>query len=100
MSITVDSVVMATKEQVSADLRGEAVVLDLTKNMYYGLDEVAARVWHLIRDPRTVSDIRDVIVSEYEIDKHACQRDLIEFLDRLLNEGLIEVLGAGPKQAS
>lgn len=93
MSITIDSVVSATKEQISADLQDEAVVLDLTKNMYYGLDEVGARIWALIDEPMKVSEIRDAIVAEYDVDEETCQRDLIGFLDSLEVEGLVDVSG-------
>jgi hypothetical protein len=92
--ITVESVVTATKEQISADLQGEAVVLDLTKDVYYGLDEVGARIWALIREPRKVSEIRDAIVAEYDVDQETCQRDLIGFLHSLEGEGLV-VVSAG-----
>lgn len=91
MSVTIDSVVVAARDQVSADLRGEAVVLSLGKNEYYGLDEVGAKIWELLREPRRVSDIRDVVMQEYEVDSDTCERDLIEFLERLQLEGLLEV---------
>ncbi len=93
MSITIDSVVSATKEQISADLQEEAVVLDLTKNVYYGLDEVGARIWALIGVPMKVSEIRDAIVAEDDVDQETCQRDLIGFLDSLEVEGLLDVSG-------
>ena len=91
MSVSVDSTVVAAKTQVSADLQGEAVVLGIEKGVYYGLDEVAARVWELLREPRQVSVIRDAIVSEYDVDVATCQRDLLDFLNRLEAEKLIEV---------
>ena len=91
MSISADSVVTAAKEQISADLQGEAVVLDLSKNMYYGLDEVGSRIWALIDEPRKVSEVRDAIVAEYDVDEETCQRDLIGFLATLEQEGLVTV---------
>lgn len=93
MPLTVDSVVVSTEEQVSADLDGEAVVLGLAKGIYYGLDEVGARIWALVREPRTISDIRDSIVTEYDVEPDSCLRDLIQFLEGLETEGLIRVSG-------
>ena len=60
-SISVQSVVSAFPEQVSCDLLGEAVILDLRKGIYYGLNEVGAQVWALIQQPRTISEIHDAI---------------------------------------
>jgi hypothetical protein len=59
--------------------------------MYYGLDSVGARVWNLIQEPRTVKELRDILTSEYEVDTYRCERDLITLLQRLVDEGLVEV---------
>ncbi|PYO16907.1 MAG: PqqD family protein, partial [Gemmatimonadetes bacterium] len=47
-AIATSSVVVATKDQVSSDLAGEAIVLSLRTAMYYGLDQVGARIWELV----------------------------------------------------
>jgi hypothetical protein len=46
------STVVAAKDQVSCDLAGEAVILNLKSGIYYGLNPVAARVWSLIQRAR------------------------------------------------
>jgi hypothetical protein len=85
------SIVVAAKEQVSSDLAGEAVILDFKSGVYYGLNEVGARIWNLIQQPKTVSEIRDAIVAEYEIEPELCDRDLKALLQQLEASGLIEV---------
>jgi hypothetical protein len=34
--------------------------------MHYGLEEVGARIWELIAEPRTVGEICDTLLDEYE----------------------------------
>jgi hypothetical protein len=89
--VEVYSIVVAAKEQVSSDLAGEAVILDFKSGVYYGLNEVGARIWNLIQQPKTVSEIRDAIVAEYEIEPEVCDRDLKALLQQLEASGLIEV---------
>jgi hypothetical protein len=60
------------------------------------LDAVGARVWSLIQKPRTVGELRDVLVSEYEVEPDLCERDLIELLQGLADEGLVEVSDGKP----
>ena len=91
--ITPDSIVTASKDQVSCDLAGEAAILNLKNSSYYGLDEIGARIWHLIEEPRLVSDVRDAIVDEYDVDPEECEQDVIELLQRLAAEGLVEIKG-------
>jgi hypothetical protein len=86
------SMVVVTKDQVSSDLGGEMAILHLGVGMYYGLDEVGARVWELIQEPRAVDDVRDVLLSEYDVEPERCERDLLALLRRLAEEGLVKVI--------
>ena len=85
------STVVAAKDQVSSDLGGEKAILDLKAGKYYGLDGVGARVWDLIQEPRAVGDIRNALLEEYEVAPERCEHDLLALLQRLADEGLIEV---------
>jgi hypothetical protein len=82
---------VAAKDQVSSDLGGEVAILDLKAGVYYGLDAVGARIWSLIQEPRTVNEIRDILLEEYEVEPEHCERDLLALLRRLADEGLVEV---------
>lgn len=44
-----------------------------------------------MREPRLVSDIRDVIAGEYEVERDRCERDILGLLRELAAQGLIEV---------
>jgi hypothetical protein len=90
-TLSASSSVVATKDQVSSDLGDEVAILNLEAGTYYGLDAVGARIWSLIQEPRTVEEIRDVLVSEYEVEPDRCESDLIALLQSLEGEGLIEV---------
>ncbi len=86
-----DSSVVATSEQASSELEGEAVILNLKSGLYYGLNPVGASIWNLLQQPRTVSEIRDAILAEYSVEPQQCERDLLELLQQLEALGLIEV---------
>lgn len=90
-SLSADLCVVAARDQVSSDLGGEVAILDLRGGTYYGLDAVGARIWSLIQEPRTIEEIRDILVSEYEVESDRCESDLITLVQRLVEEGLVEV---------
>ena len=90
--IELDSRVKAARDQVSADLQGEVAILYLVNGVYYGLEEVGARIWELIQEPRTVAEIRDSIVAEYDVLSAVAERDLLRLLQRLRAERLLEVV--------
>src|SRR5579863_7906757 len=93
MSSTISerSVVVAVKDQVSCDLAGEAAILNIKSGVYYGLDPVGARIWSLMQEPRAVAQIQEAITGEYDVEPDRCARDLIALLEKLFEEGLIEV---------
>ena len=92
--ISTDSIVVASGDQVSSDLAGEIVMLNLKNGTYYGLDDVGARIWSLLQEPQPVAAVRDTILDEYEVEPERCERDLLALLRELQDSGLIEVKDA------
>jgi len=90
------SIIGATKEQVACDLAGEAVILNLKDGTYYGLNSVGARIWHLIQEPKTVDEIRDAVLKEYDVEPDRCERDLMALLQELAAKELIEIRDEAP----
>jgi hypothetical protein len=89
--ISTSSIVVASRDQVSSDLAGETVLLSMESAMYYGLEQVGSRIWELVREPIRVSDLRDIITREYEVEPERCEADVLGFLRELAGKGLIEV---------
>jgi hypothetical protein len=92
--ISPSSIVVASGDQISSDLAGEVVMLNLKNGTYYGLDAVGARIWELIQAPRPVAAVRDAILEEYEVEPERCEGDLLALLDKLAEAELIEVRDA------
>jgi hypothetical protein len=91
--LSVESIVVASREQVSCPLGEEAAILNLKNSVYYGLDPVGARVWNLLREPKSIGALRDTLLDEYEVEAERCERDLLALLEKMRGEGLIEVRG-------
>ncbi len=85
------SIIRAAKDQVSCNLAGESAILNIKSGVYYGLDSVGARIWELVQQPRSVNEVRETLLKEYDVEPQRCETDLLALLERLLAEGLIEV---------
>lgn len=92
-----DSVVAVSKEQVSCGLSEEVAILDLRSGQYYGLTPVGARIWNLIQEPKSVTEILDILLTEYDVESDCCERELLSLLEELKAKGLIEVEDGKPK---
>lgn len=87
--MTLDTPVTRSENNLSSTLAGEEVVLDLHDGVYYGLDEVGARVWGLIDNPSTPRDICDVLHQEYDVERSTLEKDVLDLLTEMEKEGLV-----------
>lgn len=90
-----NSVLIASQEQVSADLssdgNGSVVILNLKDGVYYELKEVGTHVWNLIQQPHSVQFILDKLLEEYEVDAERCEADLLALVENLVKVGLAQI---------
>lgn len=91
IAISRNATVTAVKNQVSAMVGDEAVILHLKDGTYFGLNPVGAAVWKLIEKPKSVPQLRDALLREFEVGAAECERDLLGLLESLAKAGLIEV---------
>lgn len=85
------SVVGVSSNQISSGLENETIVLELQSGAYYGLNEISTRIWELLQQPVSIECLRDTVLEEYDVSADICERDLYQFLSKLLDVGLIEV---------
>lgn len=69
-------------------IKGDLVNMELM----FVLDEVGTSIWSLIDGHRSVAEIVDALLIEYEVDRRELERDVAEFLGRLTEPKLIEVV--------
>lgn len=73
------------------NLDGEAVLLDLTGEAYFGLNEVGTRVWELLETTPLLGDVCERLQLEYEVDRERAAADLLGLASRLVESGLASV---------
>lgn len=87
-----NSTVVASSDLVSANLDGEVVILGFKSESYFSLDQVGVFAWELLREPQKVSEIRDAIIEEYDVEPALCERDLIALMKDLSEKHLIDII--------
>jgi hypothetical protein len=53
---------------------------------------VGARIWNLIQTPRTVQEVQDTLLEEYEVEPQRCRDDLLALLQKMVAKGLITII--------
>ncbi len=90
-AITLTSRALRNEDVVFRDLQGEMVLLNLKTGVYFGLDPVGTRIWHLIQEGRSLQEIRDAVMQEYDVTKDQCEQDLLRFVGQLRERELVDV---------
>lgn len=70
---------------------GEAILLNLEKKYFYTLNEIALRIWNLIDGRRSISDIINVLLKEYDIDRSRLTKSVSRQIKEFVTNGLIVV---------
>ena len=73
------------------DLQGEAVILNLDSECYFGLDEVGTRMWAALTTFPDVGAAIEALLAQFEVEPEELRRDLAEFVETLEQAGLVRV---------
>ena len=73
------------------EVDGEMVLLDMESENYFGLDEVGTAIWHAMQDKETLQEVLEALLEQYEVEEEVLKRDLLDFVGKLHESGLIEV---------
>lgn len=55
----------------------------------YTLNQTGARIWELIDGQRSLSEITQEMLAEFEIDQMQAEKDLLELVESLVAEGAL-----------
>jgi len=72
-------------------LQEESVLLNLDNERYYGLDDVGTRMLSVLTSSDSVQSAWLQLVDEYDVDREVLREDLVTLVERLLEQGLVEV---------
>jgi hypothetical protein len=84
-----DSILTVPGHVLSRKAGGEAVLLNLDSEEYYGLDGVGSRLWDLLEDGTTFGQVIDTLSDEYDVESDVLKVDLRAVLGDLVEQGLV-----------
>jgi hypothetical protein len=71
------------------EVAGEAVLLDLDSEKYFGLNTVGLRIWQLLQQGQEPAAILRALEREYDADAATLAADLQDLIQRLGRAGLV-----------
>lgn len=73
------------------EVGGEAVLLNLGSESYFGLNEVGTRIWSLLAENTQLQNAFDILCAEYDVEPAKLEADLLALVDEMAKAGLVQV---------
>ena len=87
--ISFASKVTAPDSVLIRELEGEAVLLNLDNETYYGLDEVGTRMWAVVTTAPSIAAAHAALLQEYDVAPDQLASDLRVWIGQLVDNGLL-----------
>lgn len=88
-SIATNQLINQAEGYIVSDMDGEKVMLSIQSGKYYNLGQVGGDIWDLIKEPVSIEQIVQSLQSIYEVSQTECEDQVLSFLEKLKEEGLI-----------
>jgi len=87
--LSITDAVCVPNDVIFRELNGEAVILDLHKGTYFGLNSVGMRIWQLCEQHGSLRQVWEAMQREFDASGEALQSDLLTFVNQLSAKGLL-----------
>ncbi|MDQ3174013.1 MAG: PqqD family protein [Acidobacteriota bacterium] len=91
MPIPFDQQVILPADVLISNVSGESVLLNLNSERYFGLDEVGTRMLSVLTTCKSIQTAFEMLLEEYDVENGLLRQDLIDLIDRLVEQGLLEI---------
>ncbi|WP_134680583.1 PqqD family protein [Paracoccus ravus] len=74
---------------VACEVEDGFVILNLESNLYFGLDGIGAEIWKNLEEPRSIDDLIEFTLSNYEVCAADCSNDVLALVAEMRQNGLV-----------
>ncbi len=93
--ITLDSKCVPSEDVVAREIEGELVIVPLTSGIgdmedeLYTLNDSGKAIWDRLDGKKTLSNIVDELITEYDVDRNEIEEDVIGLVSELLKRKML-----------
>jgi len=89
MQLSVDQSVTVNRDIIFREIDGEAVLLDLERGTYFGLDLIGTRVWQTLVEHGCARPAIAPLLEEFDVSADTLESDVVTLLGELRTNDLI-----------
>ena len=94
-NLALNKVCVPSENVVAREIEGEIIIVPLASGIgdaedeLYSLNETGQAIWHQLDGVRTLSEVVDALLEEFEAPRAALETDVIGFSTELLRRGIL-----------
>ena len=74
---------------IDGEMDDEQVMLHLEKGKYFGLNPMGKRIWELIEQPKSFSELTGILLSEFKVTEEQCALEVQAFLEKVVKYDIV-----------
>lgn len=74
---------------IDGELDNHQVMMHIEVGKYFGLNPVGKRIWELINEPKTFSEITNQLLDEFDVEEEVCKHEVEVFLKKAMDADLV-----------
>jgi len=89
MAINMTTAVRPMDHVFAEQIGDELILLDSETEKYLSIDAIGAAIWGQLKSRSTIGEVVEQLTTEYAADRTVIERDVLAFVDRLADLGLV-----------
>lgn len=73
------------------NLEDGAVLLNIETEQYFGLDEIGTLIWNGLNSNKSIEEISQQLLDEYDVESEKLDQDVEKLIDNLVKYQLISI---------
>lgn len=86
-----ETIVSQNSSIIATDLNDEVMMMSIERGEYYAVEPVGAYIWHLIKEPTSIEEVCEKLMTEFKVDFETCQRDVYAFIKKLQSMEIVKL---------
>lgn len=79
------------RQIIDGELDDNQIMMHLEKGKYFGLNPVGKKIWTLLEQPKSLDEIVEELLKEFDVEKQTCINEVEVFLEKAIRYDIIEV---------
>jgi hypothetical protein len=82
--ITETTLIARSPSALTSEVEGKVMMMSITRNRYFGLNETGSDIWRRIERPCSFSELVDHLTADYAADRETIAADVRAVVSRML----------------